>query len=129
MPSETDLRDLDVVTDVQLYILDGHTPVAEPDLLAWGRWMQLHDRHVAEHRSQDRSWFVSTLFTGVNMRLFSVRGHPAQPLLFETMAFLGHHIEAQDRCATWDEAAKQHALVVARVERARGIPLVEVPHG
>jgi hypothetical protein len=107
------------------YILDGHTPVEEHDPLAWGRWLKTHERHVARHRSAD-GWYISTLFIGLDMRLLpsELLGlPPSPPLLFETMAFApDRSIQAQRRCATWDEAVLQHAEVCAEVE-ARGVTL------
>src|SRR5690606_31539414 len=55
-------------------------PVPEPDLLAWGRWMEGADRTVA--RDEVNGILVSTVFLGLDHAFF---GGP--PLLWETMAF------------------------------------------
>ena len=116
------------VVDTLLYILDDqHAAVPADDTLTWGRWMQEHkrERKVAEHISAD-GWWISTIFTGVEMRIFVCEGGPSTPLLFETMAFSpDRHIVEQYRCATWAQAQVQHAAVVALVA-ARGITLMEV---
>jgi hypothetical protein len=113
---------------VRQYILDGHTPVEQKDLLTWAEWMKTHDRHVARHRSAD-GWYVSTLFIGLDMRLLPAEllgGPPAPPLVFETMAFgPDRSIEAQERCATWAEAERHHDAVCAEI-KARGVTLREV---
>jgi hypothetical protein len=96
------------------YILQGTTPVPEPDLLAWGRWFQTADRHVAE------TWVtphirVSTIFLGIDHALWP--GAHA-PILFETMVFGGSLDQEQCRYATWDEAEAGHRSMVEQV-RAR----------
>lgn len=76
------------------YILDGHTPVVEPDVMKWARWFedasQDHGkgRRVAEttiytgKSKRDLIW-VSTVFLGTDMS----HGMGGPPLLFETMVF------------------------------------------
>jgi len=85
------------------YVLDvdGRTPVEEPDLLAWGRWMETADRHVRETMQGDNR--VSTVFLGLDHQFGEGR-----PILFETMVFGGPHDGEQDRYSTWVEAAVGH---------------------
>jgi hypothetical protein len=96
---------------IHQYILEGTTPVPEPDLLAWGRWFGTAHRHVAE------TWVtpdirVSTVFLGTDHALW--RGHHV-PILFETMVFGGSLDQEQRRYATWEEAEAGHEEVVEQM--------------
>lgn len=93
------------------YILEGTTPVPEPDLLAWARWFEAANRHVAE------TWVtpairVSTIFLGLDYALWP---GASVPILFETMVFGGACDQEQWRYATWGEAAQGHEEVVEQV--------------
>ena len=90
------------------YILDGHNPVEEPDLMTWGLWMEHADRRVAHTVQLELS--VSTVFLGLDHQYGD-----GPPLLFETMAFFNGQSEDQDRYSTWEEAEKGHAEMVRRV--------------
>jgi len=91
------------------YILDGHTPVAEPDLLKWARWFEKTERHVAETYVGGAR--VSTVFLGLD---HAFGGGP--PLLFETLIFdSSQHDVYQRRYSTWDKAQAGHARAVARL--------------
>jgi hypothetical protein len=72
------------------YILNGHEPVEEPDLLTWARWIETADRHVRDTFRDDVR--VSTVFLGLDMNVF---GGP--PDLFETMVFVNGCAEDCDR--------------------------------
>ena len=100
------------------YILDGHTPVEEPDLLTWAQWFEEADRCVALTIQGDVR--VSTIFLGLDHSL----GH-GPPLLFETMAFVGHADVGQERYSTWAEAEAGHARMVARVFKPT--PILALP--
>ena len=95
------------------YILRDKTPVPEPDLLAWGRWLEKGDRIVAKTEVGDTK--ISTVFLGLD-HSFSGDG---PPILFETMVF-GVPLDGEmNRYATWDEAEKGHAVMVERVKAAQ----------
>jgi hypothetical protein len=83
------------------YILEGKTPVLCNDLMAWARWFEKAERHVANETRGDVQ--VSTVFLGLDHAFGG-----SVPLLFETMIFGGKHDEYQDRCSTWDEAEQMH---------------------
>lgn len=51
------------------YILEGHRPVPEPDLLTWAQWLEAADRIVA--RTEHELFYVSTVFIGLDHRYFS----------------------------------------------------------
>ena len=91
------------------YILDGQTPVHEPDVRAWGRWFEKADRQVAEDRCGPVR--ISTVFLGLDHNC-ATRGPPA---LFETMIFGGPHDGLMWRASTWDEALLIHYEACARV--------------
>lgn len=94
------------------YILDGHTPKLEHDLIAWAKWFETADRRVAKTNVGDRD--VSTVFLGINHGF-----DDGQPLLFETMIFDSdlNDVGYQERCSTWAEAESQH---LRGVEIAKG---------
>ena len=90
-----------------LYILVGQTPVPEPDVLTWARWLEEADRRVALTRVLDIA-VVSTVFLGLDHNYFPWSG--SKPLLFETMVFWEREgAEEQDRCSTWSQAERMHA--------------------
>jgi hypothetical protein len=100
------------------YILDGHTPIEEPDLFKWGKWFGTVNRHVANDNFKDRhgnSIQVSTVFLGMDHSFSTDEDHI--PILFETMIFGGEHNEDQYRYCTWDEAVIGHKIAILK---ARG---------
>ncbi len=101
------------------YILEGHTPVLEPSVLVWAKWMENNDRIIARdtgnftlHGKDPRDIMVSTVFLGLD---HSFGGDI--PILFETMVFFddGEDI-AQERYCTWDEAVVGHNLMMKKIE-------------
>jgi len=107
--------------DSNRYILDGHTPVREDDLMAWARWMQTADRHVA--LTEHELFTVSTVFLGLDHSF----GH-GPPLLFESMAFdrmphidglaiqVGKALDDEcERYSTWNKAEIGHKAMVERM--------------
>lgn len=101
------------------YILEGHEPVAEPDLIRWAMWMESADRHVRDTFQGDVR--VSTVFLGLDHNFYD-RG---PPLPFETMAFVGQEDVGQERYATWLQAEAGHARMVAKVFKAT--PILATP--
>lgn len=89
---------------IEKYILDGHTPVVENDLLKWGRWFETAKRHVAKHEINGLG--VSTVFLGLDHNW----NDEGVPILFETMIFGMDDEEYQERYATWEEAEKGHEI-------------------
>ena len=83
---------------MNLYILNGKTPVPALNALVWS---QCTARVRTSVQSDVR---VSTVFLGVDHRV----GDAGPPLLFETMIFGGNRDGLQLRCSTWDEAVLQH---------------------
>ncbi len=95
------------------YILDGHTPVPEPDTLKWARWFEDNGatRHVAD--TQIAGIRISTVFLALD-HSFS----DGPPELFETMIFGGKLSEQQRRYTTWGQAAAGHRAMCRRVVRS-----------
>lgn len=92
------------------YVLDGKTPVLEPDLLKWARMFEdSSGRRVAQDMIGDVR--VSTVFLGLDHN-FDDEG---PPLLFETMVFGGSLDEETERYATWEQAEAGHAAMIERV--------------
>lgn len=56
---------------------------------------------------------VSTVFLGLDHRFGD-----GPPLLFETMAFVGHDDVGMERYSTWQEAEEGHARWVAKIFKA-----------
>jgi hypothetical protein len=68
--------------DCGMYILgtDGE-PIHTTDTLAWGRWMETADRHVA--KTKLGIYWISTVFMGLDHSF----GSGGPPVLWETMVF------------------------------------------
>jgi hypothetical protein len=88
------------------YILKNRKPVRCDDVYLWADWFESADRHVAKDDVGDVR--VSTVFLGLDHR-FTGDG---PPLLFETMIFGGPHNHQMFRCATWEEAERQHTIAL-----------------
>ena len=83
------------------YILDGQTPVACDDIVAWAKSFDVKNRHVADTKNGDVR--VSTVFLGIDHQYGD-----GPPLLFETMIFGGGHDGYQERYPTWEMAEAGH---------------------
>jgi hypothetical protein len=92
------------------YILRDKMAVPEPSLIKWAKWFEAADRHVA--KTQVGGCWISTVFLGLDHSC----GH-GEPQLFETMIFRGGKGDETFRCASWQEAEKQHAEAVEQVRR------------
>jgi hypothetical protein len=90
-----------------MYILNGHAPVLERDMIAWGRWKATANVHVA--LTEQYGVKISTVFLGIDHNFFG----ESLPILFETMVFGGPMDGEQRRYSTWDEAELGHATIVA----------------
>lgn len=106
------------------YILRGTEAVPCEDLLEWGRWYETADRVVDEtfvqHPVSGVVIRISTVFLGLDLAF-----RPAEPLLFETMAFaepeemelfgdlklMPKALSYQRRYSTWAEAVEGHQQV------------------
>ena len=100
------------------YILEGHEPVEEPDLLKWARWFETADRHVRDTFRDDVR--VSTVFLGLDHSF-----DDGPPLLFETMVFVNGLSETQERYSTWSQAEEGHARHVDATFKAT--PILTLP--
>lgn len=95
------------------YILDGHRPVPEPDLVKYSQWYATAERHVG-YTLVGENTSVSTVFLGINHNHSDLGG----PILFETMIF-GDAVdeEYQVRCRTWEEAEANHQEAIEYARR------------
>jgi hypothetical protein len=96
------------------YVLDGHIPKRELDLMAWARWYETSDpeRTVAYERMPNDVQ-VNTLFVSVE----PVGTNPAEePLLFQTVVYGGLWNFWGKNVATWEEAEQLHAAVVNAID-------------
>lgn len=82
----------------------------KPYPLPEGSYDRLPEAKKRVGRTKTWNGEVSTVFLGLD---HSWNGPP--PLLFETMVFGGTHNQDCERYATWDEAEKGHAAMVAKV--------------
>jgi hypothetical protein len=90
------------------YILVGHVAVEEPDLFAWGRWLQEADR-IVRRSVLEGGVVISTVFLGLDHDMGG-----EGPKLFETMILGGPEKNARRRYATWDEAEDGHIEMLKR---------------
>lgn len=91
------------------YILDGKTPILEPDILKWAQWFEAAgDERVVRQTAISKEVSVSTVFLGLDE---SFGLGPTQ--LFETMIFGGDRNGEHRRYATWGEAVEGHNAIVA----------------
>lgn len=99
--------------DAGLYLLgDDGEPVQTHDAIAWGRWFQQADRHVAYTEVGDG--YVSTVFLGLDHNWW---GGP--PVLWETMTFQIPGLQwEQRRYASRIDALAGHAEAVAMAQLA-----------
>jgi len=88
------------------YILKDHQPVPiDPDL--WWEWFKNPENRRVKQETVNGYW-ISTVFVGLNA------GAEDPPLLFETEAFdRNGETVFRMKCATWDEALRQHEAAVA----------------
>lgn len=93
------------------YILDGKTPVLEPDLHKWGEWFETANRQVEVSIIYDVT--LSTVFLGLD-HSWSV----GPPVLFETMIFGGPRDREYERYSTWDEAEAGHKKMFEELRSA-----------
>ena len=70
-----------MVTESWRYILIGHSPVPEPDLLAWAKWFETAERRVKLTHVLGLVR-VSTVFLALDHSFYD-----GPPILFETMTF------------------------------------------
>lgn len=94
------------------YILnESQIPVPCDDLMKWGKWFEVSDRHVAQDKVGNIR--ISTVFLGLDHSF----GH-GPPLLYETMIFGGPDDGYQTRASTRGEAIEQHSEAVAMVRNS-----------
>jgi hypothetical protein len=74
------------------FILDGHNPIPESDVLKWGKWFETADRVVQKTRVTPKVE-VSTVFLGLDHNFLD----KGKPVLFETMIFGGKRDQEQYR--------------------------------
>lgn len=83
-------------------------PVPEPDLMAWGRWMDQSQKRVVAKTDLPGDVHVSTVFLGLDHNFTG-----GSPVLWETMIFGGPHGEYQERYTSRADAERGHAVAVA----------------
>jgi hypothetical protein len=122
------------------YILNGHTPVKEPDLEMWATWYEQASRNGGKGRRVAMTYvyptdrlnphvYISTVFLALDHNWAYLDGH--LPILFETMIFVPDELpltdddgepldEWQERYVTWEQAEAGHKIAVELVHRALG---------
>lgn len=89
------------------YILEGKTPVLEPDLMKWARWFEKNLPCHVDLTELPLDISVSTIFLSIDRAFIGQK-----PILFETMIFGGEHDLYQERYHTWKEAEAGHKKAV-----------------
>jgi hypothetical protein len=95
------------------YKLDGKKIVPCESILEWAMAFESIDPHVAD----EKIWGlrVSTVFLGIDHGYSFIEG--SEPVLFETMVFVGGRDIQMRRYCTWDEAEVGHKEIVATIKR------------
>lgn len=95
---------------IYFYVLDREgKPKAEPDVVAWARWMQLSgDERIVGKTPLADDVMVSTVFLGLDHRFYD----DGPPVLWETMIFRGPHDGEQWRYTSRAEALEGHTAAV-----------------
>lgn len=105
-----------------IYILDGKTPIACKDCLAWVKWMQTTNRYVAEDWVND--YWIATIFDGMDDN-FPI----GPPMLFQTNVWYRPNkgdlwTEGTERLedyakhySTWNEAELGHQATVKLIRK------------
>ena len=96
------------------YYLRGKEIMSTQDPMKWEREFRRYGNRVVGRTIVGGSE-VSTVFLGIDHGFTS----SGPPILFETMVFGGKHDDYTMRYATWEEAEKGHAEVVAMVRGER----------
>jgi hypothetical protein len=92
------------------YVLDGHKPVLERDLLRWAEWMGTADRRVK--LTEHELFVVTTVFLGLDHRFYG----NGPPLVFETIALVNRsRRSAAGGYASWEDAELGHEAMVLRM--------------
>jgi hypothetical protein len=99
------------------YVLDGHAPRQELDLMAWARWFETSDaeRTVADELMPNDVQ-VCTSFSSIEP---VGTNQVEEPLLFQTVVYGGPWNNWGKNVATWEEAEALHARVVAALKAGK----------
>jgi hypothetical protein len=101
------------------YILKDGEPVAEPDPLAWGAWMEIHERRRVDETFIGETR-VSTVFLGLDHGWGGRR-----PVLWETLVFGGPLDQEMLRYHSREAALEGHAATCSRVRLAQEVQDLE----
>lgn len=105
---------------LETYILLDGVPVPEPDIFAWGKWMETFgNRRVALWEYSGIQ--VSTVFLGIDHNFHN----DGDPVLFETMVFGGGSDQAQARYTDLQSAIEGHNHIVQEVRKLFNLPVVK----
>ncbi len=104
------------------YILEGKTPVACPNILKWGKWMQQDfesNRRLGYFKYKGVE--LSTVFLGLDRGFSFVRRKP--PVVFETMIFSFGKQVFQELFDSYDAAIAYHNMIfnllIVNIRRSR----------
>ena len=111
-------------TSQLLYILQGHTPVPEPDSRKWAEWYERERKTCTVAFDEIGGVEISTVFLGVNHNLSPQK---EKPHLFETLIRGGQNDGTIERYPTWEEAETGHAEWVERIESNTARPKSTTP--
>lgn len=95
--------------------------VAEPDVRAWGRWLDEHNRDRVLARTETEGGVVSTVFLGLDHNFNRV----GPPILWETLILSGPHGGYMQRYSTDYAARAGHANVVRHLEAGDFVPYTD----
>lgn len=108
------LAPADWKAEMRTYILDDSgKPIPEPDVVAWGKWMEGEGNRIVAKDTLPNGLRVSTVFLGMDHQWGA-----GPPLLYETMIFPPDSYDDlyQERYSTREEAIAGHAVALAKAE-------------
>jgi len=101
------------------YILVGHEPVAEPDLIVWTKWCKKSNRVIKNEKFEGRGMAVKTVFLVLDHSFED----GTTPIVFETMVFGGEFDGWQRRYCTWQQSVVGHDDCVASLLAGKPLDL------
>ena len=107
--------------DTFYYILDGKKPVACDDIVTFGKWIGDISNKRIQYTLIGNDINISTVFLGIDHSF-----NRETPVLFETLIRGGKFDQDMDRYETYDNAEKNHFVLLKKTIRKEKIERKEI---